>query len=252
LSHYTTEPLSRGRELLGEDSTINYIGGANSRLRIKMHGLPFNVNHMDAIEFSDIIRGLPYASVVPFSLKTLQSIELFSCYSGYGRRFSTGQVLANELRIPIKAFPHRISEAIKLRRPEWFRFYTPAASLAENDLATERHWTTKIHRRLHDFIAYVHNGRRPSRKKRLESQFRFYPPIYVELDLLIMREMTIQKFIRRHDLSDDAHAQLQSVLNSYHLLGDEDDDIIDQALLDILFSVDELRYLVDWLTAPPE
>ncbi|TKI06691.1 hypothetical protein [Martelella alba] len=251
VAYYITEQQGRERVLLGEDSTVEFINGVNTRLRIKMHGLPFNINHMDALDLADIIRGLPYVSKEPFSLAQLQSIELFSCYSGFGQRFSTGQILADALNIPVKAYPHRISEEIRARRPEWFRVYQPRSPAMADPAATEITWPAKTHQRLHDLMAYLHDTRRPSRKKRLEAPPRFYPPIYVELDLVIMRQLTIDEFIRRHDLNQDTRAHLQRIMISYSIGGDETDDIIDQAYLDILFSTPELNYLASWIFPLP-
>ncbi|QWA13103.1 hypothetical protein GTU79_10815 [Sodalis ligni] len=99
--------------------------------------MPFNVNYMDATEFSHVVRGLMLGKPEVYNLSQLKHIDLYSCFSGFGGKYSMAQVLANELQVQIKAYPYYISQTIERRHPSWFTTYRPmGADDADNKTVT--------------------------------------------------------------------------------------------------------------------
>ncbi|WP_213989653.1 hypothetical protein [Sodalis sp. dw_96] len=284
---YREQAVSRKKLLLGKDCHIELINGVVSRLRIKLHGAPFNVNHMDAIEFSDIIRGLPFLEAPDFDLHNLESIDLYSCYSGFGRRYSSAQILADELGIKVKAYPFTVTDGgrVEQRRPEWFTWFTPderrwgASSVSpQNALKFNRKeykQTQKIHRRLHDIMDFVLRMNQKfslTREKRedlpnvTEKVFSDstrqitdttdvwpVPLLYFDIfQLLFNKSPDIPSAVGDIKLSEHSRQVLQNIISDYNL-GDEEESIfIQQAFLDMLLSVDEFKYLSDWFTVAAE
>ncbi|WP_413732754.1 hypothetical protein [Sodalis sp. RH20] len=275
---YREQQVSREKILLGKDCHIDLISDAKTRLRIKLHGAPFNVNNMDAIEFSDIVRGLSYLDNAKFRFQDLESIELFSCYSGYGHRFSTGQILANELGLPIKAYPYKISDDIRQRRPEWFTWFrpgkqhmSPARGSVDSSHGSEDgsfSQSQRIHRRLHDLISFVLNMHKRilvQRNKRDRAaapnnttatgpipasapNAGQMPLIYLDILQQLYGYAPPNADIPRHiqSLSPQSLHILDAIIAEYHLTGEEDRFIVEQAFLDVILSLDEYRYLSDW------
>ncbi len=258
---YRQQTIPRERMLLGDDCSVDGINDLQNRIRIKLHGAPFNVNHMDAIEFSDIIRGLSYIKEIPFNLNVVTSIELFSCYSGYGGRYSTAQILADELGIEVKAFPHKISDDIRIRRPEWFKIFKPIEeNAAKMDSLSRRYGSPssklaqKIHRTFHDVwrsLRDITNALKLSRKKREQMNI---PPIYIDLlHIIIFQEPKNSSDVGGITLCDASQVLFNQVLTGYGITEISEPEIIEQTFLDIILSINELRYLSDWFTAisPP-
>ncbi|HEY0210423.1 hypothetical protein [Acerihabitans sp.] len=277
---YRERIVSREKILLGKDCHIDLINEAKTRLSIRLHGAPFNVNNMDAIEFSDIVRGLPYLDNAKFKFQDLESIELFSCYSGYGRRYSTGQILADELGLPIKAYPYKISDDIRQRRPEWFTWFRPgkrhlhaargsvdSAQSSEDGVFSH---SQKIHRRLHDLINFVLSMQKRllfQRDKRgyitaanntaadgaghipgLDPHAGQMPVICVDILQQLYGYAPSYADIPRHiqTLSASSLSLLDAIIAEYHLTGGEEHIIVEQAFLDVILSLEEYRYLSDW------
>lgn len=105
--------------LLGKESALYHDEAAKGTLHISAHGFPFNVNHLRTSELAAGIRTLvPNAgmSFVGTEGKTLvQRIELYSCYGAAFGRFSTGQVLADTLQVPVRAYKRKIGPASRDR-----------------------------------------------------------------------------------------------------------------------------------------
>ncbi len=254
ISEYRRQSIPRERILLGDDCSITAINDLRNRIQIKLHGAPFNVNHMDAIELSDIIRGLSYIQKIPFNLKEVISIELFSCYSGYGGRYSTAQILADELGIEVKAFPHKISDDIRRRRPEWFNIFKPIQTntdgvgiMAHLHGNLPSHLAQKIHRTFHDLwrsLRDITNALTLSRKKREQMNI---PTIYIDLlHIIILQEPNNSSDVGDIRLSETSQALLKQILTEYGITKITEPEIIEQAFLDIILSIIELRYLSDW------
>lgn len=277
---YREQIVAREKILLGKDCHIDLINEAKTRLRIRLHGAPFNVNNMDAIEFSDIIRGLPYLDKAKFKFQDLESIELFSCYSGYGYRYSTGQVLADELGLPIKAYPYKISDDIRQRRPEWFTWFRPgtrnvdaARGSIDSSHSSEDgvfSHNQRIHRRLHDLINFVRSMHKRllfQRDKRgfisaanhtaaagaghipaLDADAGQIPVICLDILQQLYGYQPPYSDIPRHiqTLSAPSLSQLDAIISEYHLTGGEEHIIVEQAFLDVILSLEEYRYLSDW------
>lgn len=108
-------PIMKNRrtQLLGPQSEFTPIikgGQKNTTLRVKAHGLESNINHLDAVEFSHVIRGLCLNEPGGFSLEQVNQIELIVCYSADGGKYSSAQVLADQLGIEVIGYEGRITK----------------------------------------------------------------------------------------------------------------------------------------------
>ncbi|XBS68078.1 hypothetical protein ABK905_14520 [Acerihabitans sp. KWT182] len=287
---YREQLVAREKLLLGKDCHIDVFKDVKTRLRIKLHGAPFNVNNMDAFEFSDIIRGLPFLQNATFSLQDLDRIELFSCYSGYGGRYATAQILADELGVPIKAYPFKVTDELQIRRPEWFISFTPDERrwratggvneryLAHFDGAKYLH-TQRIHRRLHDVIKFVlriaqrfsgqqgTHDEQPVQEETALSRdlvggtqpintitdvWRI-PLIFADIvHLLYNKNPVINHRLGDIELSEASRQVLDDILADYNLMVEEEHSIIEQAFLDLILSIEEFNYLTRWFNADAE
>lgn len=266
---YKEVSVSRNEILLGEDCQVSLINEVPSRLQIKLHGAPFNLNHMDATEFADVVRGLPYIENNDFKLERLESIELYTCYGGYGGRFSTAQILADELNVAIKAYPHKISGALRIRRPEWFTIYRPLINrpthAADGHLyifpGSEFRWPQAIHRKLHYLMNILRRATRiasTARNKREDdfiTDYQFIAPIYTDvLALINPKDQTIPDKIGHLSLSAHSRNLIRQINDDYGYIDPDEPRLVEQAYLDLLLSVPELQYLThrfndipDWL-----
>ncbi len=258
LLEHRRQAIPRQRVLLGKDCRIEAINDLGTRIRIKMHGAPFNINHMDAIEFSDIIRGLPHLENAVFNLQELTSIELFSCYGGYGNRYSTAQILADELGVDVKAFPHKVSDDIRTRRPEWFRVFHPKQkkrlsiidTIHPHENITPK-MAQKIHRTFHDLWGSLRDTINSLTAARQKRDHENIPPIYIDLlKLIILHEPESPVKIGGIELRYESLSLLRHILAEYDIDGIEEPEIIEQTFLDIILSIDELRYLSDGFNDP--
>ncbi|QWA13610.1 hypothetical protein GTU79_14155 [Sodalis ligni] len=274
--------------LLGKDCHIELLNDVKTRLRIKLHGAPFNVNHMDAIEFSDIIKGLQFLEDAPFILHQLESIDLYSCYGGFGYRYSTAQILADELGIKIKAYPYKVTDGGRMeeRRPQWFRWFTPderfwgptsgsGRSNVPNINVKEYKRTQNIHRRLHDLIDFVlrmnqkfslSRERRDGLSKKAESdsfntslplaaasEAWQAPLIYFDIfQLLYNKRPDLPHAVGDIQLSPTSLQVLEQIVADYNLGDDQESIFAQQAFLDILLSIKEFKYLSDWFNLDTE
>ncbi len=244
-------PLTREEALLGEGWRIEPVSGLQTRIRIMAHGAPFNVNHMDALELSQVIRGLFLNNPYSYDLKKMQSIELFSCFGSFGGKYSTAQILANELDIPVKAYPAKISESIKLRHPEWFNIYQPMKFDRENrrNMGRYAQYNAKLerlgkrHAKLHDLMVMALNLRKAIHMNRGKRSIYHVSAIYVNLARLIIADMTLDQFVTAHNLDNNSKNMLNTLIMEYAIIDDNNEDIFLQAYMDIILTVDNLKHL---------
>ncbi|TKI06693.1 hypothetical protein [Martelella alba] len=249
---------TRAEVLLGKDWGIEYVNGLPSFIRLRGHGAPFNFNHIDAVELAHVIRGLAFNEVPLFDLNSVDRIELYSCFSGYGGRYSLAQILADELRVKVKAYPSIITHAISLRRPDWFLTFEPDTRYPErmSDLVLnyieQRIGLTKnrIHMRLHDLFSLLIRLRRanlesgPSRRKR---HSYYIPSIFIDIARVIIKDLPIEEFMAHYEFTEKTLNTFSTLLNSYSIYEISSDDIFLQAYYDILLSVKEFNYLFTWV-----
>jgi len=105
--------------ILGKDSALYHDDTVRGTLHIQAHGFPFNVNHLRTSELAAGIRTLVPNTGMSF-VRTegkiqVQSIELYSCYGAAFGRYSTGQVLADTLQVPVRAYRRKIGPASRDR-----------------------------------------------------------------------------------------------------------------------------------------
>ncbi|WP_413742773.1 hypothetical protein ACL2XO_11830 [Sodalis sp. RH15] len=251
-------PVSREESLLGEHWEIIPMGGLKSHIQIKVHGMPFNVNYMDATEFSHVVRGLMLSKPEVYNLSQLKHIDLYSCFSGFGGKYSMAQVLANELQVQIKAYPYYISQAIERRHPSWFTTYRPMGADDagnKNRYVYARHNTQlqsiiTMHTHLHDFIAYLAHLRRKFRALRQKrsragdppsASLPYIPSIQTDLAKLILGERPLHEFIIDFDIGRETESALRELLTDYLFDEERTDDVFFQVYFDIIFTIERFR-----------
>ncbi|NDL63072.1 hypothetical protein [Acerihabitans arboris] len=264
---YLEQLIPREQVLLGKKCHIAVIGSDKPRLSIKFHGAPFNVNNLDAIEFSDIIKGLAYLDGAKFALKNITGIDLGSCFSGYGRRYSTAQILADELGMKIRTAPHYITDAVRRRRPEWFHDFEPCDVRITNrgnlSLSQASSWHNDqefidvqvTHRAMHDVMHEVREvirrlgsvrRRRDIEQSPLLGVAKHVPFIYIDiLQIFFTPNRHHPRTVGNITLNSNSLLLLDKILMDYAIIGDEEDFIIEQAFMDIILSIDEFKYLSD-------
>ncbi|WP_129505105.1 hypothetical protein [Aeromonas veronii] len=90
---------------LGPDCAISL---AEQKLTIRAHGAPFGINNMSGKQLSRYLKR--YLVSRNIDINTINMIDLRSCYSAYGGRFSTAQVLANRLQKNVRGYPGTITD----------------------------------------------------------------------------------------------------------------------------------------------
>jgi hypothetical protein len=266
ITGYRRHFIPREEVLFGKDCYISVVPWSSEekpRVRIKHYGEPFLINNMDAVELADIIRGLAYVKDPTFKLEDIESIELHSCYSGYGSDYSTAQILADELGLAVHTFPHRIEGGIRQRRPEWFRQYRPAASglpLIDNggqEPIKRSHpqlvSTLNMQQELRDIMASVRNviqffiqhaQKNNGQNIHLSPVERHIPFIYIDiLQLIYPQNPYHPRVVADILLKKESLSILDQILEDYDIDGSEEIEFIEQALLDIILSIDEFKYL---------
>ncbi|WP_387689162.1 hypothetical protein [Photorhabdus sp. RM71S] len=190
----------RKSALLGKDSLFVLKG---NKLHIKVHGAPGIVNYMDAIEFSDVVRGLSLRTGDVINFKMVGAIEFQSCYGAFGKQ-SSGQILADKLRKKVTAYPLKYSGAIA-QNPEWWRprpkIFEPrtlnAGDAGELDRAHKQHM--KNHNFWEKLLGLYKGGPSLRRSKRevnlIASSFEL---LIDDVADLALNKFTVDDFLRLH------------------------------------------------------
>ncbi|WGO83479.1 hypothetical protein [Arsenophonus apicola] len=92
----------RQKTLLGQNSVFNLVGNT---LFVKPQGRPSIINYMDSTDLSNIIAGLAIKIYGLKKWQEVETIELQSCFGGFGS-IPSGQVIAHKLdkRVIVHAF----------------------------------------------------------------------------------------------------------------------------------------------------
>ncbi|NDL65575.1 hypothetical protein [Acerihabitans arboris] len=132
--------------LLGPDGRIEYVNHGLNKLQmeIKAHGALASINHYDAIELADIIRGL-HGSLHPE--QSLSHIELISCFGALGGRRSSAQIISDRLGTTVVSYRGVITDSKSRNRGSGIMF-EPRQSYGMERIRENELW----HRRIHDFI----------------------------------------------------------------------------------------------------
>ncbi|WP_213992905.1 hypothetical protein [Sodalis sp. dw_96] len=251
-------PMPREEMLLGKHWEMSQVPSLKDHIQIKVHGMPFNVNYMDAMEFSHVVRGLMLAKPDTYPLATLRQIDLFSCFSGFGGKYSMAQVLANELQVRVKAYPSMISKDIEQRHPSWFHIYQPMNTDLtgnKNRYVFERQndqlqGIISMHTQLHDFVSYLAQLRTtffPIRGKRAvagEPKFiglPYIPSIQTALAKLILGILPLHQFIMDFDIAKETEIELKRLITDYRFEENDPDDNYFQLYFDIICSIERFK-----------
>lgn len=245
-------PKSREEMLLGPDWSMETMHSPKIHIRIRAHGAPFNINHMDALELAHAIRGLLLADSRKIDFNAVEYIELYSCFSGYGGQYSTAQIVANELNIAVKSFPDKISPAIKNRRAEWFTRYQPLTTASKDNnhvlsyakANAKRERLAKKHVQLHDLMQFIRQLRISIVAKRHKRAILPTMSIHMSLARLILADISLTDFLRIHPLCEDSQQQLFALLAEYNIQKEDPHEFYIQCFMDITSSVPDLQYLL--------
>lgn len=264
IKNYRLHDIPREQVLLGKDCEIIRNGGDSPRLSIKSQGTPFLINHMDIIEFSDVLKGLAYVDNGRFNLENITGIDLISCFGGYGGRYSNAQLLANELGIKVNTAPPYVSDGVRSRRPEWFGEYIPQDlnSTVDNHNPSPRqqHQQHQQHinmltmqRAIHELMHAVRDVIRrlaftENKVNIVDVPFkdlsRHVPFIYIDILQLIFPDNPLHPFIVGDiTLSSNSLRLLKDIIADYAIDSGKEGYIIEQAFLDVILSIDEYKYL---------
>lgn len=115
----TTAPKqheNRIKALLGSrDGDVYEIYPGTGRYVVTVHGAPGNINGMPGVEAAHAIRGAMVSK--GYNLSRVLTLDLLSCYGSSTfinipqfRKYSSGQVIANELNIDVIAYPSRVGD----------------------------------------------------------------------------------------------------------------------------------------------
>ncbi|WP_131867542.1 hypothetical protein [Biostraticola tofi] len=241
--------LPRQQILLGDDWDLHRDAGNPSSFILKAHGAPFNVNHHTAPELAHIIRGMVYSVFGVDDLSHFTRLELYTCYGGFGGIYSTAQILANELKIEVKSYPHKISEDIKRRHPHWFKIYRPITqSILESDrehlIALDR--LKRRHERLHELANVLIRLRRRLISMHKRNTYIMLPIIYNHIVNVITQVEQVSTFCKTYDLASQHEIELRSIIEEYNIQSSDSDDIFLQCYMDVLHSIAPLKYLLHW------
>ncbi|WP_387689159.1 hypothetical protein [Photorhabdus sp. RM71S] len=187
----------RQSALLGKDSSFGLNG---NKLHIKIHGAPWIVNYMDAIEFSDVVRGLSLRAGDIIDFRMVGAIEFQSCYGAFGKQ-SSGQILADKLGKRVTAYPLKYSNVIA-QNPEWWRprpkiFEPRTLNAGELDRAHKQHM--KNHNFWEKLLGLYKGGPGLRRSRRevnlIASSFEL---LIDDVADLALNKFTVDDFLRLH------------------------------------------------------
>lgn len=120
------------QSFLGPDGAITY---AEQKLTIHAHGVLFGINNMSGKQLSNYIKR--YLVTRNINLEAINIIDLRSCYSAYGGRFSTAQVLANRLEKYVRGYPGTITD-IQANIPDMGRLFRSDRVSRNHFISSER------------------------------------------------------------------------------------------------------------------
>ncbi|WP_350307136.1 hypothetical protein [Photorhabdus viridis] len=187
----------RKSALLGKDSSFGLNG---NKLHIKVHGAPGIVNYMDAIEFSDIVRGLSLRTDDAIDFRMVGAIEFQSCYGAFGKQ-SSGQILADKLGKKVTAYPLKYSGAIA-QNPEWWRprpkiFEPRTLNVGELDRAHKQHM--KNHNFWEKLLGLYKGGPSLRRSRREVNPIASpFESLIADVANLTLNKLTVDNFLQLH------------------------------------------------------
>lgn len=118
------------RSFMGPDSRIVFTGGANTRIMIvQAHGAPATVNNQPIGRLATFLR--EHVTVLGVDMAKITMIDLQSCYSAFGGRYSTAQLLANRLGKNVRGYPGRITQQVVNANPVSGIVFRPMRSSRE-------------------------------------------------------------------------------------------------------------------------
>lgn len=198
-------PLFAGRVDLGALRTYSLLGADSSVIRtlgnkviVRAHGAPGIINHMDAVELSNVVKGLLISK--GYKTSTVTGLELQSCWGAFGS-YPSGQVMANEFNAPVKAYRWKYSAANADSFMNSVRFEPVKDAAMHIRMAKE-------HARKNEFwnkFLSVYHTVKPTRHKRSEDTASEDYPVLRDIALLVLKKQSIDEFLNKHRWFWGAH-----------------------------------------------
>jgi hypothetical protein len=169
------------------------------------------------------------------------------------------QILSDQFNIPVQLYPSLIEPEIEDRRPEWFQIYQPLNSRLNPAERAAIHaidnpklkQAQQNHRQLHDLMLVVHSVIEPQALLRQKRIFQYIPSIYINIAKILMsKNKYAPQNIKQLELSPESITLFYQIYSEYCLADLEGSHIKEQAFLDIILSIDELKYLSNWFNSP--
>ena len=245
------EQRSRQEILLGKSWELIDTWRDETFINIRGHGVPFANDDWDPIALAHAIRGLIETEDSIIRLGPLQSIRIHSCFAGLGDDLSLGQLVANELNMPVEIFPNKQTVAIFHRHPQWFRTFTPAGDSLDGRkepafYARQQGMLLRLGFRraqIHDMLARAIDLHKAAIFYGDRHNAPMTASIYIDIANLLLRQKTITQFTHDYELTEHAQVNLTSVVDEYIFDVGNSAEVFIQAILDIIYSVESLKYL---------
>ncbi len=228
----------RVKSLLGQDASFSVSG---NKLIINAHGIPSNVNYMDAYELAEVIRGLGLRKISNVDWSKIKHIELKSCFSAFGR-LPTGKVLAHILNKKVTAYPSYFSERMRdtRNRLNRARTYVPA------DLPTfEVEKLIKQQSRNHNFWTKLLRLRQQIKAQRVRRSADLFDNTLEDIAKLANGDTTVGQFLKDYPEYKTGLSVTENELNDLVSETISDDETFAMRCWDILMLSTYTANLVD-------
>lgn len=215
-------------DVLGPESSIIYTGGRGSHtMVVRAHGAVGTVNDQATHNVAVFLREHTEASGM--NMASVNMIDLQSCYSGLGGRYSTAQIMSNKLGKNVRGYRGKFSERLIHNNPAAGKVFRPMSSDSSELLNPERG-----HQCLWQFGKLLRRIRRVWRRvprSVADSRFvetsvpelnRDYKEFLVDTMNLIEGHYSIASFAEKHGINVDALTDLMSNIDRRADMDDEE------------------------------
>ena len=228
----------RVKSLLGQDASFSVSG---NKLIINAHGIPSNVNYMDAYELAEVIRGLGLRKISNVDWPKIKHIELKSCFSAFGK-LPTGKVLSNILNKKVTAYPSYFSEKMRDTR----NIFNRARTYVPADLSTiEVEKLVKQQSRNHNFWTKLLRLRQEIKAKRVRRSADVFDNTLEDIAKLANGDTTVGQFLKDYPEYRTGLSVTENELNDLASETIPDDETFAMRCWDILMLSTYTANLVD-------
>ncbi|WP_413737253.1 hypothetical protein ACL2XP_03880 [Sodalis sp. RH21] len=225
--------------LLGPDSRLSYVelGPSRFSLEIKAHGAAASINHYDAIELSDIIDGF---NLYLHPGKTIEHIDLISCYGGFGGRRSSAQIIADRLGATVEGYKGIVMDNKSMRRGKGIEF-KPHSNYGWQRRKENERWHMRIHEFTEIFLGLWEKSFQTHRGRAISDEQPF-SLIIIDIMHLLKNNIKQGTFILRYPglVSVDTLSQAILILEN-----DKAAENVITALLSIIYDNEQITGIID-------